>query len=74
VIKRRFKMSLQKPDFKRPVFKLMPQAKISIENGECPTCGREIQEKDFKDEASRREYSISGMCQWCQNKIFNGNR
>jgi len=33
-------MSLQKPDFKKPVFKLMPHAKIAIENGECPTCGR----------------------------------
>lgn len=26
---------------------------------------------DFKDEVSRREYTISGLCQKCQDSIFN---
>lgn len=26
---------------------------------------------NFKDEISRKEFSISGFCQECQNKAFN---
>ena len=28
---------------------------------------------EFKDELSRKEYSISGLCQSCQNKVFGGD-
>ncbi len=28
---------------------------------------------DFNDELSRREYAISGLCQGCQDGVFNGN-
>lgn len=31
-------------------------------------CGGEANE--FRDEQSRREYSISGLCQKCQDSIF----
>lgn len=31
-------------------------------------CGGEA--KDFRDELSRKEYSISGLCQRCQDEIF----
>ena len=27
---------------------------------------------EFEDEVSRKEYSISGLCQECQNKVFGG--
>ena len=27
---------------------------------------------DFKDDLSRREYSISGLCQKCQDEVFGG--
>jgi hypothetical protein len=26
---------------------------------------------EFKDEISRKEFSISGLCQICQDKVFN---
>lgn len=39
-----------------------------IEKGLCPTCGGSIGE--FRDELSKREYSISGMCQTCQDRVF----
>jgi len=32
-----------------------------------------IKEKDFTSKLSKKEYSISGICQECQNKIFGGN-
>jgi len=37
--------------------------------GVCAVCGKPI--AGFRDEASRREYSISGMCQECQDAIFS---
>ena len=36
----------------------------------CPLCGNPIKMEDFKDNLSRKEYGISGMCQNCQNDIF----
>ena len=39
-----------------------------VEDEKCPICKKEITE--FKDELSRKEYEISGMCQQCQDDIF----
>lgn len=41
----------------------------SIKTDTCVTCGREA--KEFKDELSKKEYSISGICQKCQDGIFD---
>ena len=50
--------------------------------GKCPTCVRSWNRcvsppagcggpaTQFEDEASRREYTISGLCQKCQNEVF----
>ncbi|WP_298751950.1 hypothetical protein [uncultured Arcobacter sp.] len=38
---------------------------------ECRTCNKKVNtQTDFKDKLSLKEYSISGMCQECQDKIF----
>ena len=42
--------------------------KESIKKDICTWCGEPAIE--FKDELSRREYSISGFCQKCQDKTF----
>lgn len=34
-------------------------------------CGREGIEGEFRDELSRKEYSISGLCQKCQDEVFS---
>ena len=34
----------------------------------CPLCSSEITE--FRDELSRKEFYISGMCQKCQDETF----
>ena len=34
----------------------------------CMFCGQEAIE--FRDRLSRKEYSISGLCQECQDKVF----
>ena len=41
----------------------------SIGSQVCASCGKSA--NDFQDELSRREYSISGLCQRCQDEVFN---
>lgn len=43
----------------------------SIQSDICVTCGKPA--TTFKDELSRKEYSISGMCQECQDLVFNSD-
>lgn len=55
--------------------KIMKQAGFEkevelVKNKMCPCCFQKINFKDFKDELSRKEYGISGVCQVCQDKIF----
>ena len=44
-----------------------------IENSICPICGEKINIEDFTDEISKSEFYISGICQKCQDEIFNNN-
>ncbi len=41
-----------------------------VEEGCCPFCNRSVDENSFKDELSRREFKISGLCQACQDATF----
>ena len=41
-----------------------------VENRQCPLCGEKINTNDFKNDISIKEFTISGMCQKCQDKIF----
>lgn len=41
------------------------------ERGEYPRCGKVIDVSSFRDALSRKEFSISGFCQECQDVIFN---
>jgi hypothetical protein len=56
------------PDF-RPVDLIFPNMRKLKEAGRCPTCAKPVGK--FRDDLSRREYGISGMCQKCQDSIFN---
>ncbi len=42
----------------------------SIKADTCVTCGAKAPPNSFKDALSKREYSISGMCQECQDVTF----
>jgi len=39
-------------------------------NGICPLCKKEIEFNDFCDIKSIKEYTISGICQLCQDCVF----
>ena len=41
-----------------------------VEQGQCPFCHKPIKQEDFRNEISRREFRISGLCQACQDDFF----
>ena len=46
-----------------------------ISEGICVTCdeARDLKATSFRDDISRKEYSISGMCQSCQDDVFGAD-
>lgn len=63
---------MEKPDLNKPAFLFLTKEKNRIERGLCPTCEKKVKEEEFKDELSKKEYSINGMCQECQDNTFKG--
>ena len=43
----------------------------SIKQDICVICGNKV--KTFRNEISKKEYTISGMCQGCQDETFGEN-
>ena len=41
-----------------------------VHNGICPSCKKQINPSEFRDDLSKREFKISGLCQQCQDEIF----
>ena len=43
----------------------------NVDEGRCPLCkSYKVKYNDFKDSLSWKEFKISGMCQECQDKMF----
>ena len=42
----------------------------SIRDDKCIWCGKKAD--SFRNELSKKEYTISGLCQKCQDSIFGG--
>lgn len=53
------------------VFSLGDMVK-AVEEGLCPFCRNPVNFEDFRDDLSRREFKISGLCQKCQDEFFGG--
>jgi hypothetical protein len=41
-----------------------------IEEGKCPFCTEMVKDSDFRDDLSRKEFKLSGLCQFCQDATF----
>ena len=41
-----------------------------VEAGKCPFCKEPVDMSQFRNELSRKEHQISGLCQNCQDKMF----
>lgn len=63
------KEKLIKPNLSKPAFILLPHLAELVKKNKCTSCRNKIGK--FRDKLSRKEYSISGMCQKCQDKIFD---
>jgi len=42
----------------------------NVLEGKCSWCGNKIKGNEFKDVLSLKEWTISSMCQHCQDKTF----
>ena len=42
----------------------------AVERGNCPLCKHKVDENEFRNEVLRRKFSVSGLCQSCQDDIF----
>ena len=42
----------------------------TIEQGICAGCASDVLDTSFRDELSFKEFTISGLCQKCQDDIF----
>ena len=62
-------MAQKSPSIRNALEILFPGTHAAIAEGKCPLCKSEIGE--FRDALSKKEFSISGMCQKCQDDAFN---
>lgn len=56
------------PGPRRPADALFPNRRPAIHAGICVLCGNPATQ--FRDDLSRREYEISGLCQKDQDLVF----
>jgi hypothetical protein len=45
-----------------------------IRAGQCPLCEKKVDAGNLRDDLSRREFKISGLCQKCQDETFDAWR
>jgi len=55
----------------KPVEVLFPIESGLKDIGICPFCKKPVNENDFLDELPKKEFRISGLCQKCQDEVFN---
>jgi len=54
----------------RPVDMLFPKCTGLRSEYICPMCKKPVDTKSFTDELSKTEFTLSGLCQQCQDKVF----
>ena len=45
-----------------------------VKAGLCPMCEVKVDADEFTNDINEREFKISGLCQYCQDAIFGGER
>ena len=55
------------PEMESALRGMFPSRK-NMDVGKCVTCGKQV--TTFRNEISKKEYRISGMCQECQDGVF----
>lgn len=49
---------------------IFPDEMNRVNQGHCPFCKKKINMDEFVDALSRKEFTISGLCQSCQDSFF----
>ena len=63
--------TLKHPQIEEMLSKLTGLSRVgAVHEASCVTCGGEA--RIFRDDLSRKEYTISAMCQDCQDSVFGG--
>ena len=61
--------TLKHPQIEEMLSKLTGLSRVgAVHEASCVTCGGEA--RIFRDDLSRKEYTISAMCQSCQDSVF----
>lgn len=55
------------------LFEIMFGRSTAIESGKCVSCGKEVTRESLRNEISFKEYTISGLCQECQDEVFGAD-
>ena len=53
--------------------KLLRDMFEQVDAGKCPFCKKPVDPMTFKDEKSLKEFSLSGLCQICQDDFFDND-
>ena len=54
------------PDLNKPEFSMFPKRRTLVGYYHCPQCTKQIKAADFLNEQTKKEYSVSGLCYYCQ--------
>ena len=61
--------TIKNPSIDKVLTQMMGKNRLdTVRENLCMTCDGYATE--FKDEISKKEYTISGMCQTCQDRVF----
>ena len=52
--------------------RVFPDEVKRVDEGRCPRCGEEIRLEEFDGYVSLKELALSGLCQRCQDEMFEG--
>ena len=64
--------TLKSPEIEAMLSKLTGVSRVgAVAESSCATCSGEA--KTFRNDISRKEYTISGMCQECQDSVYAGD-
>jgi hypothetical protein len=63
-----FKPTDKAPEIDRILTEITGKVRRKVIGEGCMTC--DYPDLAFRDELSKREYTISGMCQRCQDEVF----
>jgi hypothetical protein len=64
-------MANKTQEIKDAIEDMFPGTAKAIAEHKCPSCKADIDPQSFRDQMSRREFGISGLCQVCQDSIWN---